>query len=72
MHLHYSHATRELDPAERLFAAVLKRAYRDVVYVSDEKLTADARRFLQDVAPGVARRAEQAARKGHKRRRYGL
>jgi hypothetical protein len=54
MHLRYARPTRELDPAERLLAGIVRLAIRDAQQEKDRRLREEAATFLWDVAPGVA------------------
>lgn len=55
--LRYSRPTRELDPVERLLAAVIKAAIRDAQQERDKRLREEAAQWLWDVASGVAEKA---------------
>lgn len=54
--LRYSQFQPDLTPAERLFAAILKRAVRDARN-KDQRYKQSAIEFLWRVAPSVAKKA---------------
>jgi hypothetical protein len=54
---------RDLDPAERLLAGIVRLAIRDAQQERDRRLKDEAREFLWTVAPGIAERAGVAPEK---------